>query len=166
MWQIRHWKQKSGFVFTNNITFWIKKYFLLRICSVAQLYPTFCDPIDWGTPGFPVLHHLLELSQTHVHRVGDAIQPPCPLFLSSCLQSFLASVSFIMKQLFPLGGQSFGASASESVLPMNIQYSFPLGWTGLVSLKFRGLSRVFSNTTPFSFATIQKHQFFCAQLSL
>ena len=158
MWQIRHWKQKSGFVFT-NITSWIKKYFLLRICSVAQLYPTFCDPIDWGTPGFSVLHHLLELSQTHVHRVGDAIQPPCPLFLSSYLQSFPASESFPVSQLFTLGGQSIGVSASASVLPMNIQDWFPLGLTGLISLLLKGLSRVFSNTT------VQKHQFFGAKFS-
>ena len=165
MWQIRHWKQKSGFVFTNNITFWIKKYFLLRICSVAQLYPTFCDPIDWGTPGFPVLHHLLELSQTHVHRVGDAIQPPCPLFLSSCLQFFPASESFPVSQLFTLGGQSIGVSASASVLPMNIQDWFPLGWTGLISLLLKGLSRVFSNTTVLKASILWHSAFFMVRLS-
>ena len=79
---------------------------------------------------------------------------------SSCLQSFSASGSFLMNQLFALGGQSIGASASASVLPMNIRGGFPLGLTGLISLLSNGLSRVFSNTT------VQKHQFFCAQPSL
>ena len=78
----------------------------------------------------------------------------------SCLQSFPASGSFPMSQLFPLGGQSFGVSASASVLPMNIQNWFSLGLTGLISLQSKGLSRVFSNTT------VQKHQFFDAQPSL
>ena len=76
----------------------------------------------------------------------------------SCLQSFPASGTFPVSQFFALGGQSIGASAS--VLPMNIQDWFPLGWTGWISLQCKGLSRVFSNTT------VQKHQFFGAQLSL
>ena len=79
---------------------------------------------------------------------------------SSCLQSFPASGSFPMSQFFTSGGQSIGVSASASVLPMNIQDWSPLGWTGLISLQSKGLSRVFSNTT------VQKHQFFSAQLSL
>ena len=79
---------------------------------------------------------------------------------SSCLQSFPASVSFPMSQFFTSGGQSIGVSASTSVLPMNIQDWFPLGWTGWISLQSKGLSRVFSNTT------VQRHQFFSAQLSL
>ena len=78
---------------------------------------------------------------------------------SSCPQSFLGSGSFPNSQLFPSGGQSNGASASASVLPMNIQGWFPLGWTGLI-LQSKGLSRVFSNTT------VQKHQVFGIQLSL
>ena len=81
-----------------------------------------------------------------------------PLF--SCPQSFPASVTFQMTQLFVSGDQSIAVSASASVLPMNIQDWFPLGWTGWISLKSRGLSGVFSNTT------VQKHQFFGAQLSL
>ena len=80
--------------------------------------------------------------------------------LSSHLQSFPASGSFPMSQLFTSGGQSIGFSASTSVLPVNIQDWFPLGWTGWMSLLSKGLSRVFSNTT------VQKHQFFGAQLSL
>ena len=79
---------------------------------------------------------------------------------SSYIQSFLASGSFPVSQLFSSGGQSIGVSASVSVLPMNIQDSFPLGWTSWISLQSKGLSRVFSNTT------VQKHQFFGAQLSL
>ena len=79
---------------------------------------------------------------------------------SSCLQSFPASGSFQMSQLFASGGQSIRVSASTSVLPMNIQDWFPLGYTGWISLQSKGLSRVFSNTT------VQKHQFFSPQLSL
>ena len=78
----------------------------------------------------------------------------------SCLQSFLASGSFPMSWLFPSGGQIIVASASASVLPMNIQDWFPLALTGLIYLLFKGLSTVFSNTT------VQNHQFFSAQLSL
>ena len=79
---------------------------------------------------------------------------------SPCLQSFPASESFPMSQFFASGGQSIGASASASVLPMTIQGWFPLGLTGLISLLSKGLSRVFSNTT------VRKHQFFSAQPSL
>ena len=79
---------------------------------------------------------------------------------SSCPQSFLASGYFQMSQLFSSGSQSIGVSASTSVLPMNTQDWSPLGWTGWISLKSKGLSRVFSNTI------VQKHQFFGAQLSL
>ena len=78
---------------------------------------------------------------------------------SSCLQSFPTSGSFQMSQFFTSGGPSIGASASALVLPMNIQDWFPLGLTGLIPLQSMGLSRVFSNTT------VQKHQFFGAQLS-
>jgi len=78
---------------------------------------------------------------------------------SSHLQSFPASGSFQMSQFFASGDQSIGVSASASVLPMNIQGTFPLGWTGLISLQSNGLSRVFSNTT------VQKHQIFSTQLS-
>ena len=77
---------------------------------------------------------------------------------SSCLQSFPTSGSFKMSQLFASGGQSIGVSASKSVLPMNTEDWFPLGWTGWISLQSKGLSRIFSNTT------VQKHQFFYTQL--
>ena len=72
--------------------------------------------------------------------------------VSSCLHSFPASRSFPVSQFFAWGGQNIGASASVSILPMNIQDWFPLGWTGWISLQFKGLSRVFSNTT------VQKHR--------
>ena len=78
---------------------------------------------------------------------------------SSCPQSLPAKGSFPMSQLFTWGGQSIGVSASASVLPMNAQDWSLIGWTGLISLQSKGLSRVFSNTT------VQKHQFFSTQLS-
>ena len=77
-----------------------------------------------------------------------------------CLQSYPASGSFQMSQLFASGGQSIRVSASTSDLPMNTQDWFPLGWTGWISLQSKGFARVFSNTT------VQKHQFFSIQLSL
>ena len=78
---------------------------------------------------------------------------------SSCPQSFPASGSFQMSQLFASGVQSIGVSSSTSVLPVNTQEWSPLGWTGWISLQSEGLSRVFSNTT------VQKHRFFCTQFS-
>ena len=133
-----------------------------QFSSVNQSCPILCDPMDCSTPGIPVHHQLPELTQIHVHWVSDAIQPSQTSVIpfSSCLQSFPASGSFQISQLFTSGGQSIGVSASTSVLPMNIQDWFPLGWTGQISLQSNGLSRVFSNTT------VQKHQFFGAQLPL
>ena len=118
--------------------------------------PNSATPMDCSMPGLPVHHQLLKFTQTHFHWVGDAIQPSHPLGSHSppaCLQSFPASGSFPMSQLFASGGQTIGVSASASVLPMNTQ-DWSLGWTGWISL------RVFSNTT------VQKHQFFSAQLSI
>ena len=95
--------------------------------------------------------------------VSDAIEPSCPLLPPSPPTpnlSFLASGSFPMSWLFASGGQSIGASTSASVLPMNIQDWSSLGLTGWIPLQSKGLSRIFSNTT------VQKHQFFSAQLSL
>ena len=128
--------------------------------SVTQLCPTLWDSIDCSMPGLPVHHQLLELTQTHVLWVSDTIQPSHFLMsLSPPAFNMSQHQSFQMSQFFASGGQSIGATASASVLPMNIQDWFPLGLTGLISLQSKGLSRVFSNTT------IQKHQFFRAQLS-
>ena len=134
--------------------------FEVQFSSVAQLCPTVCDPMNCSTPGLPVHHQLPELTQTHVYWVSDAIQPSHPLSSPSPALSFSQHQgSFQMSQLFTSSGQSIGVSASASVLPMNTQDWSPLGWTGWISLQSKGLSRVFSNTT------VQKHQFFGAQLS-
>ena len=95
------------------------------------------------------------LSWWHHPTISSSVIP-----FSSCLQSFPKSGSFPMTQFFASGDQSIGVPASTSVLPMNIQDWFPLQWTGLISLRTKGLSRVFSNTT------VWKHQFFSIQLSL
>ena len=108
-----------------------------------------CDLMDCSMPGFPVLHHLPKLVETHVHWVSDTILSSIVPF-SYCFQSFPASGSFLVSQLFTSGGQGIGASASASVLL--IQDWFPLGLIGFISLLSKGLSRVFSNTT------VQKHQ--------
>ena len=106
--------------------------------STPRVYPNPCPLSQWCHP-----------------TVSSSVIP-----FSSCPQSFPASGSFQMNQLFTSGGQSIGVSASTSVLPMNTQDWSPLGWTGWSSLQSKGLSRVFSNTT------VQKHQFFSVQLSL
>ena len=106
--------------------------------SVAQLCLTLCDPTDCSTPGFPVLHYLLEFVQTHIYWVGDAMQPSHPLSPPLLLHLIFPSVRvFSNKWLFTSGGQSFGALAL--VLPMTIQSLFPLGLTGLIFLKSKGL---------------------------
>ena len=139
---------------------WIFRVSCHQYSSVAQLCLTLCDSMDYSTSGFAVHHQLPELAQTHVHQLSEAIQPSHSVIpFSSCLQSFPASGSFPMSQLFTSGGQSIGVSASTSVLPMNTQDWSPLEWTGWISLQAKGLSRVFSDTT------IQKHQFFHAQPS-
>ena len=104
--------------------------------------------MDCSTSGFLVLHSLTEFPQTRVHCVSDAIQPSHPLSspFSSCPWSFPASGSFLMSWLFTSGGQSIGASASTSVLPMNIQGWFLLGLTGLISLQSRDSQE--SSPTP------------------
>ena len=100
-------------------------YASVQFSSVAQSCPTLCDPMDCSTPGFPVHHHLPKLTQIHVHRVSDAIQPLHPLSSPSPpafnLSILAASGSFLMNQFFTSDGQSIGVSASASVLPMNLQ---------------------------------------------
>ena len=132
----------------------------VQFSSVAQSCLTLCDSMNCSTPGLPVYHQLPEFTQTHVHWDGDAIWHLIifrPLLLLP--PSLPAWGSFPMSQLFVWGGQSFGVSASASVLPMNTQDWSALGWTGWISLQSKGLSRVFSNTI------VQKCQFFSAQLS-
>ena len=132
----------------------------VQFISVAQSCPTLCDPMYSSMPGLPVHHQLPEFTQTHVHRVSDAIQPSHPLSSPSPpAPNPSQHQSFPTSQLFAWGGQSIGVSALASVLPMNTQDWSPLEWTGWISLQSKGLSRVFSNTT------VQKHQFFGAQLS-
>ena len=140
---------------------WIASVVSIQFSSVAQSCQTLCDTMDCSTPGFPVHHQLPEFTQTQrpssrwCHpTISSSVVP-----FSSHLQSFPASGSFQMSQLFEWSGQSTGVSASASVLPMNTQDWSPLGWTGWISLQSKGLSRVFSNTT------VQKHLFFSAQPS-
>ena len=127
------------------------KFPLTCCCSVVQSCLALWDHMGcmWSH-GFPDLHHLPELVQTHVHWVGDAIQPSRPL-LSASPSAFNPSQNHSLFQ---------GASASASVLQMNIQDGFPLGLTSLISLLSQELLTVFSNTTA------QKHQFFGTQPSL
>ena len=110
-------------------------------------------PCPSPTPG--ACSNSCPLSQWCHPTISSSVIP-----FPSCLQSCPESGSFLMSQLFASGGQSIGASASASVLPMNIQEWFLLGWTGWISLQSKGLSRVFSNTT------VQQYQFFGVQPSL
>ena len=140
---------------SSALKWWTEYWFSSFVQSCSAL----CEPMDHSTPDLTVHDQLTKFTQTHVHWVSDTIQPSVVPF-SSCLQSFPASGSFSMSQFFVTGGQSIGASASASVLLMNIQGWFPLGWTGWIALQSKGLSRVFSNSTG------QKHQFTSAELSL
>ena len=123
--------------------------------SAAQSCPTLCDPMDCSTPGLSVHHQLPEFTQTHVHWVGDAIQPSHPVSSPSPPAFNLSQHQGLFKWVCSSIRihQSIGISAPTSVFPMNIQDWFPLGWTGWISLQSRGLSRVFSNIA------VQKHQF-------
>ena len=133
----------------------------VQFSSVAHSCPTLCNPMDCSTPGLPV-HQLPEFTQTHVHQVGDAILPSHPLSSPSPPPFNLSQHQGLFKWARSLHqvAKVLEFSASTSVLPMNSQDWSPLGWTGWISLQSKGLWRVFSNTT------VQKHQFFCTQLSL
>ena len=132
-------------------------------CSVAQSCPTLCNPVDCRTACQASLSITNSRSSPKLMST-ESMMPfshtSSAIPFSSRLQSFPASGSFPMSQFFSLSGQSIGVSASTPVLPMNIQDWSPLGWTGWISLQFKGLSRVFFNTT------VQKHQFSGTQLSL
>ena len=154
--------------------------------SFSSWYGSYTDWFSSVEPGFASVQFSRSVTSDSLRPHGlQHARPPCPspttrvysnlcpssrwchpaisssvIPFSSCPQSFPASGSFPVSQFFASGGQSIGVSASASVLPMNIQDWFPLGWTGWISLQSKGLSRVFSSTT------VQKHQFFGAQLSL
>ena len=135
--------------------------FMTQLSSVAQSYLTLCDPMDCSTPGLPVHHQLPELTQTHVHRVGDAIQPSHPLSFPSppafnLSQHQVFSSESVLRMRWPkYWSLSFSTSPSNGHPGL---ISFRMGWLDLLTV--HGLSRVFSNTT------VQKHQFFSTQLSL
>ena len=133
----------------------------LQFSSVTQSCPTLCDPMDCSTPGFPVYHQLLEPAQTHVHRVGDAIPLSHPLS-SPSPPAF--NLSQHQSLFFASGGQSIGVSASASVLPMNIQDWFPLGWTGWISLQSKGLSSLLQHHSSKA-SILRRSAFFVVQLS-
>ena len=133
----------------------------VQFSLVTQSCLTLCDPMNQSMPGLPVHHQLPEFTQTHVHRAGDIIQPSHPLSSPSPPapnpsqhQSLFQRVNSSHEVAI-----STGISALASVLPKNTQDWSPLEWTGWISLQSKGLSRVFSSTT------VQKHQFFTAQLS-
>ena len=112
----------------------------VQFSSVAQSCPTLCDPMNRSTPGLPIHHQLPEFTETHVHRVSDAIQPYHPLSSPSPpAPNPSQNQSFPMSQLLTWGGQSIGVSASASVPPINTQDWSPLGWTGWISLQSKGL---------------------------
>ena len=133
----------------------------VQFSLATQSCSTLCNPMNHSTaglcpsPALGVYPNSCPLSRWCHPTLSFSFVP-----FSHCPQSFPTSGSFQISQLFTSGGQSIGVSASASVLPMNTQDWFPLGWTGWISLQSKGLSRVFSNTT------VQKHQFFCTQLSL
>ena len=132
----------------------------IQFSSIAQSCPTLFDLMNCSTPGLPVHHQFLEFTQSYIHRVSDSIQSSHPLLSSSPpAPNPSQHQSFPVNQLFAWGGQSAGVSALASFLPKNTQDWSPLEWTGWISLRSKGLSRVFSNTT------VQKHQFFGAQPS-
>ena len=117
-----------------------------------------CDPMDCRTPG--TCSNSCPWSQWCHPAISSSV-----IRFSSCLQSCPGSGSFLMSQLFTSSGQITGTSASASVLPMNSQDRFPLGWTGLISLPSNGLWRVFSNTTVQKSSVLQHSAFFLVQLS-
>ena len=129
--------------------------------SVTQLCPTLWPRgLQHSRPPCPSLTPRVYSNLCPLSRWCHPTISSSAISFSSFLQSFPAWGSFPMSQFFTSGGQSIGVSASASVLPMNIQDWFPLGWTGWISLQPKGLSSIFSNTT------VQKYQFFSAQLSL
>ena len=130
-------------------------------CSVTQSCLTLCNPMNCSTPGLPVPHHLPEFAQIHVHCISDSVQASHPLMpFPFWSLSFPTSWSFPMSHPLSSDDQNTGASASTSVLPVNIQGWSPLRLIGLISLLSKGLSEVFSSTT------VWRPQFFGVMPSL
>ena len=135
-------------------------FFLFSSVQSLSSVRLFVTPMDCSTPGLLVHYQLPEFTQTHAHWVSDAIQPSHPLWSPSPPAFNLSQHQGLFKWVSSSHQVAkYGVSALTSVLPMNTQDWSPLGWTGCISLQSRGLSRVSSNTT------VQKHQFFSAQLS-
>ena len=133
---------------------------MVQFSSVAQLCPTLCDPMNCSTPGLPVHHKLPEFTQTHVHRVRDAIQPSHPLSTLFLLPPIPPSIRVFSNESTLRMRWSKYWSFSFSIIPSKEHPGLiALEWTRWISLQSKGLSRIFSNTT------VQKHQFFGAQLS-
>ena len=148
-----------AFVFSSMMEMFYNCLAQCGICIVTLSCLTVCDPMESSIPGFPVHHQLLEFTQTHVHWIGDAIQPSHPLLSPT-------PPAFSLSQHHSLSGESplhfkWPNYWSFSISPSN-KYSglISLGLTGLISLLPKGLSRVFSSTT------VRKHQFFSTQSSL
>ena len=138
------------------------QFVILQLYQVAKLCPALCNPMNCSTPGFPVLHYLPEVVQTHGHWVHDAIQPYHPLSPPSPPALNLSRHKGIFQWVESLHqvAKVLELNVSASVLSMIIWGWFPLGFTGLISLLSRELSRVFSSTK------VQKHQFFSSHTSL
>ena len=138
----------------------------VQFSSVTQSCPTLCNLMDCSTPGFPFHHQLPELAQTHIHWVGDASQPSHPLSPASPPAFNLSQHQGLFKWVSSSQqvAKILGVSASSSVLPMNTQNWFPLGWNGLI-LQSKRLSRVFFNTTVQTLSVLWHSAFFIVQLS-
>ena len=136
------------------------QFISVQSLSHIQLFVTLWTPITVRQASLSITNSqsLLKLMSIELEMPPTISSSVVPC--SSCPQSFPASGSFQMSHLFSSSGQGIGVSATTSVPPLNTQDWSPLGWTGWISLQSKGLSRVFSNST------VQKHQFFCAQLSL
>ena len=134
---------------------WAREKVVVHLLGHVQLFVTPWTAAHQASLFFTISLSLHELMSIESMMLSKHLILCCPF--SSCLPSFPASGSFLMSWLFTSGGQSIGVSASASVLPMNIQGWFPLGWTGLISLQSKGLSRVFSSTT------VWRHLFFGTQ---
>ena len=114
-----------------------------RFSSVSQSCPTLCDPMDCSTTGFSITNSRVYSDSCPLSRWCHSTISSSVVPFSSCLQSSPASGSFLVSQFFTSGGQSIGVSASASVLAMNTQDWFPLGWIGWISLHSKGRSRIF-----------------------